>query len=160
MAHSAIQVVNLIIEISRSNGRKCEFTKALKLLYLCEAAYLVERNGKRLFNETIEAWKLGPVVPSVFVAFHDQTGTEQYDRVGLVPIPINDLEDSYGIRGDTKRLVERVVLKYVDYTARQLVELTHAPDGPWRRRYSPYKGDRVNKILPYDMLEYFRVYQV
>lgn len=54
--------------IMLANQRDDDFITNLKLnklLYYAQGAYLA-RTGRPLFNEQIEAWAYGPVVPSIY----------------------------------------------------------------------------------------------
>jgi len=51
-----------------------------KLLYYSQATHLVMRDRKPLFDDEIEAWDIGPVVPSVY---------NKYKHHGFDVIPSN-----------------------------------------------------------------------
>ena len=44
--------------------------KLQKMLYYAQAEYMKANNGQVLFEDKIEAWKHGPVVPSVYNLFN------------------------------------------------------------------------------------------
>ena len=67
--HSAIDIANFFIDITQSKEEGyLSDLKVNKLLYFAQAWSLV-RLGRPLFDESIEAWPLGPVVPNVYNAF-------------------------------------------------------------------------------------------
>ena len=75
----------------------------------------------RLFNEKIEAWDYGPVVPELYQAFK-----KYKDRP--VPIPENF---SLSNVGNKAKLLDDVYMKYGVYSASNLCDLTHIASTPW-----------------------------
>ena len=58
----AIDVANELIRVAHENGKSISNMKLQKLLYLAQGIHLALENGAPLFEDTIEAWKYGPVV--------------------------------------------------------------------------------------------------
>jgi len=55
---------------SQSRGRPITHLKLQKLVYISYGVYLaMTRGNKRLFNERIEAWPFGPVIPELYHEF-------------------------------------------------------------------------------------------
>lgn len=103
--------------------------KLNKLLYFAQAASL-QRFGRPLFDESLEAWKYGPVVPRVYREF------KKYGRDSILKTarPF----DWRGLDGDTVDLLVDVYRAYaVDYTAMGLMRMTHRPGTPWSQTYRP-----------------------
>lgn len=108
--------------------------KLHKLLYYAQGWYLAVV-GKPLLNETITAWKYGPVVPSLY-----------YDLKKFGARPINRLTRTIDRQtraryspqvnpGDfvVRGLLERIWSVYGGLSGRQLAQMTHVPDSPWSR---------------------------
>jgi len=105
--------------------------KLQKLLFLCHAVYLVS-TGRPLVRGSFEAWQYGPVhreAYDAFKKFQSKPITEDADKFDPVtgarkPLPT-----------PTDRVVLDVVRKVAEFyggkSAGELVELTHAQDGPW-----------------------------
>jgi uncharacterized phage-associated protein len=108
--------------------------KLHKLLYYAQGWYLAV-TGRPLLNETITAWKYGPVVPSLYYYLKKfgarpidrLTGT--IDRQTRVRYAAKIDPDDHVVRG----LLERIWSVYGGLSGRQLSQLTHAPDTPWSR---------------------------
>lgn len=66
----AIDVANYIICRLKNQNRYITSLKLQKMLYYV-AAWYYQKNQKLLFSDSIEKWKFGPVVPSVYHAFKD-----------------------------------------------------------------------------------------
>lgn len=108
--------------------------KLHKLLYYAHGWYLAVV-GKPLMNETITAWKYGPVVPSLyydlkkFGARPIDRLTRAIDRQTRVRYAPQIRADDHVVRG----LLERIWSVYGGLSGKQLSQLTHAPDSPWSR---------------------------
>lgn len=72
----ALFVANYIIEYSNKKGYKINNLKLQKLLYFVNVRNILE-NGAPLFEESMEKWKYGPVVPDVY---------HEYKRFGAFSI--------------------------------------------------------------------------
>lgn len=99
---------------------KVDHLKLQKLLYFAQAVNLAV-NDEALFDEKIEAWPLGPVVPDVYQEFK-QHGSEWISR---------DHGSCDGITAETEEFLRQIWLEFGKYTSAQLVDLTHK-HAPWR----------------------------
>lgn len=108
--------------------------KLHKLLYYAQGWHLAVV-GKPLLNETITAWKHGPVVPSLYYDLK-KFGARPIDRLTRAIdsqtraqyTPQIDADDHL-VRG----LLERIWGVYGALSGKQLSQMTHAPDSPWTR---------------------------
>ncbi|HWD00162.1 MAG TPA: type II toxin-antitoxin system antitoxin SocA domain-containing protein [Candidatus Sulfopaludibacter sp.] len=95
--------------------------KLQKLVYYAQGFHLALAD-KPLFNEPIEAWEHGPVVPSLYRKFK-QHGSAP------IPRPENGIDiDSYP--ADVRDLLDEVYQVYGQYSAWKLRNMTHA-EPPW-----------------------------
>lgn len=120
----AIDVANYLVE---RWGRRYPATihKLNRLVYLVQAE-AIATTGEPLFEDRIEAWRCGPVVPAVIHAFGewgDAAITEPTERVEVKP--------------DAARLIDSVAEKYGSLSAFDLVSLVRRPGGVWARVYAP-----------------------
>ncbi|WP_430787303.1 Panacea domain-containing protein [Actinoplanes sp. G11-F43] len=93
--------------------------KLQKLLYYAQAWHLVW-DDRPLFDEHIEAWANGPVIPALYAEHRGQFSIEVW--------PSGDPD---GLSEGERESVDVVLEFYGDMTAHQLSELTHR-EGPWR----------------------------
>ena len=142
---NALDVANFFVNLYRNSGNN-DITnlKLNKLVYFAQGCYLA-RQGVPLFAEEIEAWKYGPVVPSVYTAFQvcgdnviqNEAGT--YSRNVFTPEIIDfllDIDKEYGV-----------------YSAYRLVDLTHKPGSPWKQTCDKFG---MNSIIQKEcMKQYF-----
>lgn len=92
-----------------------------KMLYY-QQGYHLARFGTPLFSEEIEAWRYGPVVPSVY---------KKYKRYGDADIPMPET-DSYPIFApEEEELFTEVYEKFCKCDAFELMKKTHE-EKPWQ----------------------------
>lgn len=89
--------------------------KLQKLLYYAQACSLA-LNNERLFDDSILAWKLGPVVEKVY---------QKYKPCGRRPI---EYFEPVAFDEETEVLLEFIYSKFAIYQASHLVNLTHNDD--------------------------------
>jgi len=94
--------------------------KLQKLVYYCQAWSLVW-DEKPLFNEKIEAWVSGPVVPELYEIHKDKFKIDVADIPGN-PETLNETQ---------KKVVSIVLRDYGSKPTQWLSDLTHLED-PWR----------------------------
>jgi uncharacterized phage-associated protein len=107
-----------INRVDRDAGDDITHLKLQKLLYYTQAWHLANYD-KPLFDEDMQAWAHGPVVPSVWRLYRD---------CGWNPLPPEPLPS---IDPDLQGYLEVVFARYGGFTAKKLEELTHA-EQPWR----------------------------
>lgn len=90
--------------------------KLQKLLYYANAVNL-SINGVPLFSETLQAWPEGPVVKSIYIRYRYYS---LYD------------EAVYSLSEDVEKILEFVVSLFDDFSAEELVEMTHE-ETPWEQ---------------------------
>jgi len=121
--------------------------KLQKLVYYAQG-FSLALLGKPLFDDPIEAWMHGPVVPSLY---------RRYSNFGASPIPpANDFDPTVFTR-EQCRLIEEVFDVYGQYSASKLRQLTHEED-PWRDNYA--EGSFSREIPQAEMKRYFSEYLV
>lgn len=118
--------------------------KLQKILYLVQANYLAA-TGRRLIASRVEAFKHGPVVDPVRVAF------KQYSRTVIAP----DLQNwnLTKVPVDARAFIDSVWDRYKDLSPTQLWRLTHA-QAPWEDNY--VEGHMHTEIPDEQILDYFR----
>lgn len=125
--------------------------KLQKLVYLIYEKHLVD-TGVPLFNEPILAWKHGPVTRSLYEEFREYgSSTIPYEEDNNVIITSEEItvNPSYMRIFSSEcgltalNVIHDVIEKYEDYSAWELVDLTHRPGSPWARVFKP----GVNSVI-------------
>lgn len=95
--------------------------KMQKMVYFAYAVYLLQKKGKdKLFQEKIEAWPSGPVVPSLYRKLK-KYGSSPIKET-FADISIKDFLKKYS---SIKDLLDEVYDKCQSLSAFQLVAITH-----------------------------------
>ena len=118
-------------------GENITNLKLQKLVYYAQG-FSVAWHGHPLFEEPIQAWAHGPVVPSLYF---------EYCQLGAGAIPTPNDFDPDGIDLKTRELLEEVYSVYGQYSAWGLRNLTHE-EPPW-------KDTPLNGTIPLDKMADF-----
>ena len=121
--NSALDVSKYIICLAQRNGDIITNLKLQKLLYYAQAWYLVNNNNSKLFEDDIEAWQYGPVVPKVY---------NEFKSFGRKPIILDcDLERDFpDLSEDDKHYLNEFCEAFFRFSATELVAMTHQ-EKPW-----------------------------
>jgi uncharacterized phage-associated protein len=120
--------------------------KLQKLVYYSQAWSLVW-DSKPLFNERIEAWANGPVVPVLYEAHRGEF------LVDVSRFPSGNPENLVKTEKET---IDAVLNLYGGKSPQWLSELSHNED-PWKNaREGLSRGERGNKVITHaSMVEYY-----
>jgi len=168
--YDPVRVANFFVGKSIEERRPLTILKLIKLTYLAYG-WIAAVLGRKLFDEPVEAWRYGPVVPSVYQEFK-HWGARPILWPGGMRVEISDevgedTTDSYiranGIvrselprRIDDDRVrkgLEWVWKKYSSRTAVDLSQMTHLPGTPWDEIYKGrQRGSQRHKKIPYEKI--------
>ncbi len=139
---SALDVANYFLASSQEEaGDLISNLKLQKLVYYAQGFHLAVHDGP-LFDERIEAWTHGPVVPELYHYF------KEYEA-GPIPPPSEFEFDKYD--EEVKELLDEVNDIFGQYSAWKLRNLTH-DEPPWVNSYEKPE----NVITQNSMKEYFK----
>ena len=156
MAFSAASVANSFL--SRSFGDQnmpgISPMKIQKLLYLAHGYHLAE-TGQPLLDEFFEAWKFGPVLPSIYHACK-HNGSRSINSYIVdnafgnrpAPIPTEPLANE---------IIDFVWHEFGQEDAATLSDWTHVRGGPWDKVTESGTSIMRNKDIPNELIEnYFK----
>lgn len=106
--------------VDEESGDNITNLKLQKLLYYAQGLH-VAMNGEVLFDDPIEAWDLGPVVPNVY----HKTKTNKADPIAR---PEDFDRDQYA--PEIREFLDAIMSAYGQYAASKLSEMTHR-EAPW-----------------------------
>lgn len=124
-------VCNAMLDAVSTRVRPPSNLALQKLLYFTHALHLIDVKVP-LVSGYFEAWQYGPVNPVAYEAFKSAGSKPimframRKDPLTGYAKPAPPVED-----GDILRRIDRVMSTYGMLSARQLVEVSHAPRGPW-----------------------------
>lgn len=133
---SPLAIANYFIRKAAEANIPLSPMKLIKLVYIAHGWYLALA-GKPLLREPIEAWKYGPVIPSLYHSF------KAYGNNPLPLIAATDTTISDNEHEDIRRLLDRVWESYSKFTPLQLSTITHQSDTPWSQVYDPRQRHTV-----------------
>lgn len=133
----------------------------IKLVYFAHGWHLAWYD-QALIGDDVEAWRHGPVIPSVYHAFK-KYGREPIERPTygeydlVIDIGLVDLDDKIikpkpihqNFPDDARHVMDQVFLTYGNLSGLQLSRLTHEAGAPWEQAYEPYAYNAVieNNII-------------
>ena len=94
----------------------------LKLIYISHG-WMLGIYNKPLIRDRVEAWQYGPVIPDVYHLY------KRYGRENIQDGGVDHTEDIGN--DDYRKLLEKVLDTYRDYSAIRLSSITHEKGSPW-----------------------------
>ncbi len=135
----ADQVADYIINWCLDNKIQITNLKLQKLLYFVQGENYRYRR-QRLFKDDFYAWKLGPVIPSIY---------NGYAIYSSAPLPRQASENT--IDPETRSFIDKILQKYAIISTWDLVDLSHSQD-PWKDNYNMF-GEK--SIIPFESIAQF-----
>jgi uncharacterized phage-associated protein len=142
-------VANYLLDVAARRGTPVTNLALQKLLFFAHAISLTE-NKTGIVAGYFEAWKFGPVHPTVYQAFKAAGSAaidfrcESFDPVSRVHKPLGVLTDQA-----TRDICDRVMMQFGRMSAGRLVDVAHADGGPWHYVVSAAKdGANIGLRIP------------
>ena len=136
--NSVIDVSSYIINYCHSNSISITNLKLQKLLYFCEASYLIETKEKSAcFDDEILAWPYGPVVKRIYNLYSNFKNAE----ITVKPKLTSKIKN--------ENIIEITLEVLSPYNAYVLAEMTHS-HWPWIRAYKMGSNTIITKASIYD----------
>lgn len=139
--YEALAVSQRIINYSHKKEYSISNYKLQGLLYYVQSFFLMEI-GKPCFDEHIEAWGFGVVIPEVFQQFK-MYGIGEIPEIDCYPILVN--------KAKHKKMIHDIVDYFADYTASDLMRII-INQTPWINCYCPCAK---NQITIEELKKYF-----
>ena len=127
--YSSKQIADYFLSKHSADGNITPM-KLIKLVYIAHGWHL-GITDTALIDENPEAWKYGPVIPSLY---------HQYKNYGDSVININLPNYSLGDK-NIENFLDRVWEVYGSYNGVQLSAKTHQNDSPWSRVWNTIKNN-------------------
>lgn len=127
--------------------------KLIKLVYYANALSMVYLK-QPLFQETIEAWKHGPVIPSLYYELKSYEEQKKQNLMLNEKLRENDKYWEY-LTQEEKEIIAMAFREYGGYTAFKLRDMTHR-EKPYLEHY---EKDANNPIPNEEIAKYFKPIQ-
>jgi uncharacterized phage-associated protein len=154
--HDGRAIANFVLDRADASGVQITPLALQKIVFFCHVWSLIEL-GRPLIKHSFEAWEFGPVLQYLyreFTSFRSAPITTRAQRVNshtgckeIVP---------YSFDTATAELLERVIGFYSRLSASALVDLTHAPGGPWHKAW--HHEGKINPGMRIDNRDIERFY--
>ena len=156
MKTNALSVANYFIELAQKEGKPIHLLGLVKRVYIAHG-FALALLGHGLLDprfDKVEAWKYGPVIPSVYHSFkqykaspiNEQTVVMTWDEENMHPVfETPNLTDK-----EEKRIVKMVWKRYSSYSDNELVTLTHVKGTPWDMCFIKDENVAIPDILTED----------
>lgn len=136
---SAKELAKYIVNKCTNDGCPISNLQLQKILYYIQRQFL--QINKKAFDDDIEAWQFGPVVPSVY---------HMYCGFGANPIRWTYDDESFELEGDDKFLIDVIVTQKRRLDPWDLVRDTHKEGKAWCIIYDNGHGD--HSIIPKELI--------
>lgn len=135
MSYLAKDIANKLLVMSQEKGELMTNMKLQKMMYYQQGFHLAYF-GTALFEDEIEAWMYGPVVPAIY---------ELYSNSGMNGITGDKDAEIFLTEPNEENLFAEVFRVYSAYSAIGLMEMTHN-EKPWKS--TPIgKGSIIDKKI-------------
>lgn len=158
MNYDVLDVSRYIINYSHKKDYGISNLKLQKVLYFVQAYFLIQ-TGHPCFKDKIEAWNFGPVVPKAYCEYKQYGCGDIPTTKSFIMIDKDNIWNSKRVEfddiiisDDDKSLIDKVVDKFSEYSATDLVELSQHQT-PWIDAIS----SQNNEIKNDSIFEYFNV---
>ncbi len=156
MQYPALAVANYFIDKANMSGKVLDHLKIQKLVYIAHGWHLAIFDIA-LIDEPVQAWKYGPVIPSLYQAFkrHGNAPVVENEaivrRFGEISVPSVAYDDN-----QVQELLDKVLEAYSKYTGVQLSNLTHQDGTPWDQTWKEGRGRNNKRINNQLIARHFR----
>lgn len=135
--YKVLNIAHYVVDKCTNENNPISNLQLQKILYFLQRDYL--KNYKQpLFEEKIEAWVFGPVVPLVY-----------YEYCGYGALKIDKTYNDIEIEYDDKNFVDSIIEERREYNPWSLVSETHQEGSAWKRIYKNGEGNKQEISLDY-----------
>ncbi len=150
--YNSVSIANFFIDKSFYEGVEITPMKVLKLVYIAHGWHL-GITQKPLINEQTEAWKYGPVVPSVYGTFKI-FGKSDINKVIMSSLEVKQDFKEIQQNEEISAFLDKIWEVYKDYTGGDLSNLTHQSNTPWDVTWNKNNGSlKQGAIIPNKVIQ-------
>lgn len=151
----SLAIANALIRLAIEHNKPLTQMKLQKLIFYAHGWHLALLDTP-LVDEAFEAWKYGPVIPTVYHEFKN-FGLMPINREGTEAVLRNNESIEWvaprikDTTGNVSALLKRIWEVFGVFSGTQLSEMTHAPGTPWSNAREHYGED--HRHIPIDDCE-------
>jgi len=151
MTSPTLAVANYFVGKSLDSGESLTPMKLIKLAYIAHGWHLAIKD-EPLIDEAVEAWKFGPVVPSVysrFRSYRDSQITKMAEMYSSGNVFVPMVQDT-----ETMGFLDKVWSAYSKYDGWQLSAITHKDGTPWHKIWREEGGaNKYAACIPNEIIQ-------
>ena len=145
-SYMSIAAANYLVDKALSENKTLTPIKLIKIVYIAHGWHLAAV-GTPLLDEPVEAWKYGPVIPSIYHAFKKYKSSnitdyayeyDEYFHERIKPML------GQSTHPDTLFVVDKAWEAYRKYSGLNLVKKTHENGTPWYTAWHVENGCNQN----------------
>lgn len=124
-------LANFVLDIARDRRIDLSNMAINKIVYFVHSDYLIERQ-RPLVSAKIEAWQHGPVFRELYQEFKRWGDTPIRGRATRVDANTGEVIEAVAeLTSEDRDFLNRLVGRYIGFTAAQLRAISHIEGGPW-----------------------------
>ncbi|WP_217522081.1 Panacea domain-containing protein [Vibrio metschnikovii] len=140
---NAVDVAREFINLAKEDGKRLTNLQLQKLVYIAHGIHLA-KSGQPLLDQEVNAWKHGPVIPSVYNVFKKYKNSPIEYSEGSDVIDLNDYE---------KESIKDTYVNFGKFNGWTLREVTHKEGSPWYKVWHEDGSAKLNAIIPNDIIK-------
>lgn len=142
--YTALNIADWLVNWANVNEAEVTNMKLQKLLYFVQGHYMDLHNGTPLFDEDMEAWAHGPVIPEIYRVFK---------KFGSGAVEVFERDFDWATYDDEiNDYLTTIWNTYGEMAAWKLRNISHAQD-PWMNNFKD--GEYACSIPKADISKYF-----
>lgn len=157
-------VANLLLDLADAEEESLPISNLAlqKLLYFAHGHFLI-KTGRPLVQGVFEAWTFGPVHPAVYQAFKSEGELPIKTRAMARNVITGESRTIPGIDDlEVRRQLREVLRGYGHLSPGRLIDISHAPRGPWwtvvnKAKTSVALGLRIPDSVTIETFKYQKV---
>ncbi|MGA0447936.1 MAG: Panacea domain-containing protein [Candidatus Phytoplasma pyri] len=145
---NVFDIANCLLNYLDTQTYQVSNMKINQLLYYIQGHYIA-KHEEPLFNEPIEVWLCGPIIPHIYGKFLEFVNYSIPNDYVCFEATNNTLNPN------TKNIIYRVIDKYANISLYDLSVMTHN-ESPWKNAYNPRKQWKNNLITTRLLKDFFK----
>ena len=133
-------VANHFLTLAQQDGGSLTPMQLLKLVYMAHG-WMLGLKGRPLIKDGVEAWQYGPVIPRLYNAVRGFKSRQVEGQLRA---------DGAALDAEEIDIVDQVYRIYGHRSGPALSRLTHQPNSPWAKVYTP---GAFGVEIPNDLIE-------
>ncbi len=154
MNESSVAIANYFIRKGLDEDTPVTAMQVLKLVYIAHGWHLAITKGHPLISDQVEAWKYGPVIPTLYHEIKVFRGEPCSSLLSLFDGAGRKFRYPMVQDSGVGRLLDWVWERYGSKSGNYLSSLTHLPGTPWEKIWCQ-EGGSVKKgaVIPDELIE-------